>query len=147
MLHVSQLEENLSKISKHLDQMGIIYTRTSFPTKDGEVPCLVATHRVRDFDFDLITIASEDWVHVKARVLSLTNEMKNDNDFKAAVYHVCLLGNFYLNEVTFSADDEGNIYVEADMLPDVDHDGFQQEYKSLLVGIDYFLDFLHKIAS
>ncbi len=48
---------------------------------------------------------------------------------------------------SFSADEEGHVYVEADMLPDIPFDDFRMEFNSLVVGIDYFLEVLDKLSS
>ncbi len=127
--------------------MGVRFERTSFHARDGEVPIIVAPYRIRDHDFDLLVMSDGEWVHVKARVFQMQGDLQLNYEFKAALYHLCLLGNFYLNEVTFSADDEGNVYVEADMLPDIPYEDFRMEFNSLALGIDYFFEVLEKLSS
>ncbi len=96
---VGKTETNLMKIAQHLDQMGIVYERTSFLLKDAEIPVLIAPYHVKGHDFELVVMADNEWVHIKTRVFKFSEDLKFNSDLKAALYHLCLLGNFYLNEV------------------------------------------------
>ncbi len=133
--------DGLAKVAEFLDKMGIPYTKDKLGGED-KPPVLLTAYRTRGKEFLVVVMADEKWIRIKARVLNLSEaeDLKKDSELIMKIYHLALVGNFYLDEVTFSADKDGNLYVEADMLSTVSFDTFKEEFNSLAVGIDYFLD-------
>lgn len=80
----------------------------------------------------------EKWINVVAlvtRIKDVPSEMRKE------LYRACLIANFRLPEVTFSADPvHGDIWVEADMPKDTTEENFKIEFKSVVFGIKYFMD-------
>ena len=84
------------------------------------------------------TYVGEKWINVVAlvaRIRDVPSEMLKD------LYRACLIANFRLPEVTFSADPvHGDIWVEADMPKDTTEENFKIEFKSVVFGVKYFMD-------
>ena len=106
-------------------------------SKDKERSMLTLLFLISEKTFLVRVIVGERWIHILALVALIkglsSTEQKN-------LYRACLTANFMMPEVTFSADREGDIYVEADMPTNTSEDNFKIEFQSVIFGIKYFMD-------
>jgi hypothetical protein len=82
------------------------------------------------------TRVSADWINIKALVALLKDVPKDERE---NLFYSCLVANFNLHEVTFSADENG-IWVEADMPKDTTESNFKVEFGSVVYGVKYFIE-------
>ncbi len=138
-----KMETNLDKVSRWLEKLEVSHTKTSIQLEDGsEIPIIVTTYTVPPDNSFLVMIGGDgEWIRIKTLVAEKTHLPA---DQLQDIYYQCLLGNFILDEVTFSADRRGNIFIEADMLANTRFEDFREEFFSIATGIHYFLDFMKK---
>ncbi len=138
-----KMEVNLDRVSRWLEKLEVAHTKTSIELEDGyEIPIIVTTYTVPPDNGFLVMIGGDgDWIRIKTLVAEKT---QLPEDKLQEIYYHCLLGNFILDEVTFSADRKGNIFIEADMLANTRFEDFKEEFFSIATGIHYFLDFMKK---
>ena len=90
------------------------------------------------------TIISSKWIQTKCLLVF-------KGDIPDFIFHaICvemLKYNFIYNELTYSLDNEGNFFVEADMPSASDYDNFEAEYQSIIFGAEkFFYEIIPKIA-
>jgi len=106
-------------------------------SKDKERSMLTLPFLISEKTFLVRVIVGEKWINILALVALIkglsSTEQKN-------LYRACLTANFMMPEITYSADREGDIYVEADMPTNTSEDNFKIEFQSVIFGIKYFMD-------
>ncbi len=142
---MSNSNTHLDHVSEMLEKMDINHARETLETAEGDVPIIVAPFDVQGMTFDLIFFVDPEWIHIKCRVFTLTDEIKKNVEARLVLYNLCLTANFYLNKVTFSVDDNGHIHVGADMRHGIRQEDFEDELSSLIVGIDYFMQIMKRM--
>ncbi len=140
-----KMEANLDKVSRWLEKLEVSHTRTSISLDDGyDIPILLTTYTVSPSNKFLVMIGGDGtWIRIKTLV---AEKSQLPEYLLQEIYYHCLLGNFILDEVTFSADRKGNIFIEADMLASTRFEDFKEEFFSIATGIHYFLDFMKKFG-
>lgn len=83
------------------------------------------------------TRMDEKWVQIKC-LLMLSKNIPDIPDLEETLHKKLLQANFNFAEVTYSLDDENNIFSEADMPIDTDFTNFKSEFVSVVFAIDYF---------
>ena len=86
-----------------------------------------------------IVVTKEGWILIKC-LLMFSHDIPEDPKVIKSLWGKLLQGNFYFPEITFSLDEEWNIFVETDMLVTTSFDNFQSEYTSLKEGAMYFFN-------
>ena len=130
-------QENLTKITNYLDQMGVPYKMQDIGDKQGEkFPALICTYRSHELDFDVIIYNLGHWIHVKCMVMNVINLSAQT---KLEIFELCLELNYDLPECTFSTYKK-NIFIEIDCLKDIDFDDFSAEFQSIGDGIEAFVE-------
>jgi hypothetical protein len=79
----------------------------------------------------------EKWVQIKC-LLMLSKNIPDIPDLEETLHRKLLQANFNFAEVTYSLDEENNIFSEADMPIDTDFTNFKSEFVSVVFAIDYF---------
>ena len=85
------------------------------------------------------TIVDEKWINAKC-LLFFKQNLPPDPNLNLKLFSELLKANFMLNEVTYSVDDQENIWVETDMPVDTTFDNFDSEFKSILFGALHFFN-------
>lgn len=129
---MSRVGSDLTKVEKWLKNM-----KLKGIAKDEEKSMLMVSFSLSEKVFLVQTHVSEDWINIKALVAITTDISQVE---RGNLYYACLFANFTLHEVTFSADQSGNIWVEADMPIDTIEDNFIVEFRSVVAGIQYFIN-------
>ncbi|MHA1776950.1 MAG: hypothetical protein DRO88_09505 [Promethearchaeia archaeon] len=135
-------KENLEKISKHLDRLGIPYKHQDLG-KDSEIvfPALLCTYRFENkHNFDVIIYSIGKWINIKCLVLK---KNRIEPNFQTGIYELCLQLNYDLPEVTFSTN-KGDIYIEMDALVESSFEDFTEEFKSIPLGIGQLIEIIQK---
>ncbi len=144
-MDMTLMNEQLDLVSEMLEKMDVSHVREKLETPEGAIPIIVAPFDVQGMTFDVIFFVDQDWIHAKCRVFTLTDEIKDNLEARLVLYNLCLTANFYLNKVSFSADDNGHIHVGSDMRHGVRQEDFEDEISSMIVGIDYFMRILKRM--
>jgi len=110
----------------------------------------------KNFSIDsliIIEFESADDLKLKNRILitkdwimSKTCLMFFETVPEPEIFHLLcvemLKANFEYPEVTYSVDDEGNMYIEADMPSDTTFENFESEFNSILFGTLHFYNMI-----
>ncbi len=101
-------------------------------------PLVIPKHSAGEENLELEAniVFDAKWIQVKLLLLRGSEIPKS---VEKSLYRELLLGNFNLNEVTYSLSSEGDVFVEADMPVDTSYVNFESEYGSIEFGADYFL--------
>ncbi len=145
---LAKIKPVLERISGFLDKMNLNYGEIEVE----DIPALIMTFTFEDEEEDdaignsnhqfLVIITTDgEWIAIKSLVGS-QKDIPSENI--CDVYLLCLQANYALEEVTFSADKDGDIFVEADMLADVRFEDFREEFNSLILGMQVFTDIMKK---
>jgi len=122
----------LDKVERWLKNM-----KLKILSKDEDRSILTLLFRLSEKTFLVKIIVGKKWINILA-LIALTKNLSSTEEKN--LYRACLTANFMLPEVTFSADMEGNIYIESDMPTDTTEDNFKIEFQSVIFGIKYFID-------
>ena len=86
-----------------------------------------------------IVETKEGWILIKC-LLMYNRDIPDDPNILKSLWGKLLQGNFNYPEITYSLDDECNIFVETDMLASTTFENFQSEYISLKEGALYYFN-------
>ncbi len=136
--------ENLEKVSGWLQELGIGHRKELIPLQDIDLPVITTTYSVGNKDFLVLIGGDGKWIRIKTLVA--TPDQLPQDQLKE-IYFSCLRANFALDEVTFSADDSGNLYVEADMIATTNFESFKEELMSIGNGITFFMNYMNQLGS
>ena len=136
--------ENLEKVSGWLQELGIGHRKELIPLQDIDLPVITTTYSVGDKDFFVLIGGDGKWLRIKTLVA--TPEQLPQNHLQE-IYFACLRANFALDEVTFSADEGGNLYVEADMIATTNFESFKEELMSIGNGITFFINYMSQLGN
>ena len=81
-------------------------------------------------------LVTKDWILAKTCLMFF--ETVPDPELFHLMCIEMLKANFEYPEVTYSVDDEGNMYIEADMPSDTTFENFESEFNSILFGTLHF---------
>ncbi|MHA1231671.1 MAG: hypothetical protein ACTSRP_15625 [Candidatus Helarchaeota archaeon] len=81
------------------------------------------------------TRLSDKWIETKCLLL-INEAIPNNPEIEHLLHKKLLQANFRYAEVTYSLDNEGNVYAEADMPLETDWLNFKSEYISIIFAID-----------
>jgi hypothetical protein len=126
------LRTPLDKVERWLKNMNL-----KILSKDKEHSMLTLVFLIAGKTFLVRVIVGETWINILALV-GLVKELSPTE--QRNLYRACLTANYMMPEVTFSADREGDVYVEADMPTDTTEDNFKIEFQSVVFGIKYFME-------
>ncbi len=76
-----------------------------------------------------------DWIFVKCCII-LKKSIPQNKLFD--LYQKLLYANYLYAELTFSVDEEGNVYAESDMPSEADFENFKSEFSSIFVVLVHF---------
>ncbi|NHI93554.1 MAG: hypothetical protein EAX96_13790 [Candidatus Lokiarchaeota archaeon] len=82
-------------------------------------------------------LITEEWFHFKC-LLMFHESLPQKPDDRIALWEELLVANFNFPELTYSIDEEKNVFVEADMPASTTLDYFILEFSSIALGIDHF---------
>mgnify|MGYP003731636453 CR=1 FL=1 len=131
MLLLPFLGSTLDKVEKWMKNMAL-----KGITRDEEKSMLFVNFKIDDKFFLVQTLVSKEWINIKALVALLKDIPKTARE---DLFYNCLVANFNLHEVTYSADANG-IWVEADMPVDTTESNFKVEFQSVVFGMKYFIE-------
>ncbi|MHA1309315.1 MAG: hypothetical protein ACTSQO_00180 [Candidatus Helarchaeota archaeon] len=118
---------NPPTIEEHRDKYQIISPfKYEFPDK-----------KVINFLVD--TRIGSKWIETKCLLL-FKKSISDMLEIEPILHKKILEANFNYAEITFSIDNEGNIYAEADQPLDTDFANFKSEYGSIVFAIDLFFN-------
>jgi len=123
-----------------LKQLGFNYLKEQVESKDGgKEPVLYIRFRGKAKlpDFNVQINALGDWAVCRA-LLAMEKQVPKAK--RAGFYRSLLQANFRYAEVTFSADEDGSVFVECDVNRDADVRTFEEEFKSLPFGMSIFVE-------
>ncbi|MBD3230394.1 MAG: hypothetical protein GF329_19600 [Candidatus Lokiarchaeota archaeon] len=80
---------------------------------------------------------SKRWIQIKALII-LKQSLPDMENLEQALHKKMLQDNFKFAEVTYSIDDTGNIFAEADMPVNTDFNNFKSEFVSIVFALDNF---------
>jgi len=133
-------EAVIEKVEGWLEKLGFNYAKEQVDSEGGgKEPVLYIRFRgkAKQPDFDVYIIARGDWILCRARLATADQIPKAK---RAEFYRALLNAVFRYSEVSFSADDDGNIFVECDIHRTSDLRTFEEEFKSLPVGMGIFAE-------
>ncbi|NVM55752.1 MAG: hypothetical protein HWN66_18780 [Candidatus Helarchaeota archaeon] len=94
-----------------------------------------------DFEIKLKTIFRVTDRFLMAKCLLLFyKDINRSIDIDLKMNTLLLRANFELFDVTYSLDDQNNVYVEMDIIPTANYEAFEDELKGLFFGIEYFFN-------
>ena len=128
------MTDTLDNVNEWLKQMELTSIR---PDDYEENPRVIVNYSVGEYTFQVQIRASEKWINAKALVAFVKDIPAQE---RCNLYHKVLLTNWELNEVTFSADHDGDIWLETDMPTDSTKENFEIEFNSIPFGLTYFVD-------
>ena len=73
-------------------------------------------------------------------LLMFHDDIKHTRDIDLHLYRLLLQATFELFDVTYSIDENQNIYVEMDSIPSANFEAFEDELKGLFYGIEFFFN-------
>ncbi|MHA1784168.1 MAG: hypothetical protein ACTSVY_16385 [Candidatus Helarchaeota archaeon] len=80
---------------------------------------------------------TNEWIHLKCLVM-YHKSLPRKRAVQQALWEDLLLGNYMYPDVTFSIDEDKNIFVEADVPTITTLDNFISNFSSIGLGIDHF---------
>ncbi|MFX0107727.1 MAG: YbjN domain-containing protein, partial [Candidatus Hodarchaeota archaeon] len=91
---------------------------------------------VEDVTFEIrITLRADKWIHVAVMLLG-PDEIPSEN--KEDLYAFLLRENWMLDDVTYSMDEEGNLYSENDIPKQTNLENFESELNAVVLGLERF---------
>ncbi len=148
-IDLDKIKPVLKRISEYLDKMELNYGEIEV----DDIPALIMSFSFDEseeketksekelYQFLVIITTDGEWIAIKSLVGSREEIPK---EHLCDIYLDCLKANYALEELTFSADKDGDIFVEADMLADVRFEDFKEEFSSLVLGMQVFIDLMKK---
>jgi hypothetical protein len=130
---MAEIEEIVEKVKSWLDELELNY----FVSQSGKE--IMLPYKIEDRTFNVRIVIAPEWMQIFCQILA-ANEVPSD--LVSSVHANLLLGNFTLNEVTFSIDQEGNIYSENDLPVNTDMVTFKSELGAVVFGYQYFFEHL-----
>ncbi len=119
-MKIENLEENAADFSY------VIPLKFTFP--DG-------------FEIKLKTLFRVNDRHIMSKCLLLFyQDIKRSKDIDLTMNTLLLQANFNLFDVTYSIDEQQNVFVEMDVIPTANYEAFEDELKGLFYGIEYFFN-------
>lgn len=73
-------------------------------------------------------------------LLIFYKDIKRNRDIDLKMNTLLLQANFNLFDVTYSLDENQNVFVEMDIIPTANFEAFEDELKGLFFGIEYFFN-------
>ena len=73
-------------------------------------------------------------------LLLFYKDIERSRDIDLTLNTLLLQANFDLFDVTYSLDQENNVYVEMDVIPTANYEAFEDELKGLFYGIEHFFN-------
>ncbi len=146
-LDYEKIDKMLNTIDEYLKSLNIPFNRNEIlldPDTKEKLPVIETVYKHKNKEFLVILGGDGTWIRIKALVAKVDDLPANKLQY---IYQQCLYANFVYDEVTFSSDRNGNIFVEADMLATSDLESFKHEFFSIAVGIDFFENLLEKLGS
>jgi len=83
------------------------------------------------------TKVTEDWFHLKC-LLMFHDSLPQKTEDRIMLWEDLLFANFIYPELTYSIDEDKNLFVEADTPANTTLDYFLMEFSSIALGIDHF---------
>jgi hypothetical protein len=92
---------------------------------------------VEDSTFEIrVAIRADKWIHV-AVLLLRSEEIPQES--KEELYGFMLRENWMLDDVTYSMDENGNLYSENDIPEQTNLDNFKSELDAVIFGLERFV--------
>ncbi|MFX1255658.1 MAG: hypothetical protein ACFFCZ_28905 [Promethearchaeota archaeon] len=98
---------------------------------------LILPWLIEERSFLMRIVATEDFVQT---VLLIMEQSQIPANKREQLYFELLRANFYSNDVTYSVDDEGNIYSENDCPLGSDLESFSSELKAIVSSVAHFIN-------
>ena len=129
-----KMEENLSKIEKYLENIGIVDMRI-----DVEKLIITIPFEYEEFTFLSHVVISTEWILIKTSIYEI-EPGKLSQTALLNLFSEILKGNFLLNSVVYSLDPENkSVWAQADVPCSSDFESFKLSYFSIIFAIDYFM--------
>ena len=129
-----KMEENLSKIEKYLENIGIVDMRI-----DVEKLIITIPFEYEEFTFLSHVVISTEWILIKTSIYEI-EPGKLSQPALLNLFSEILKGNFLLNSVVYSLDPENkSVWAQADVPCSSDFESFKLSYFSIIFAIDYFM--------
>jgi hypothetical protein len=130
----------IKKAEGWLRELGFEYSKEKMETSDGKTePMLFIRFKGKGElpDYDVQINAHGDWVICRARLAKAKLIPKSK---RAELYHDLLNMIYRYSELTFSSNDEGDVFVECEVHRNVRPLTFELEFKTLPVGMSIFAE-------
>ncbi|MFX0061000.1 MAG: hypothetical protein ACFFC7_02360 [Candidatus Hermodarchaeota archaeon] len=98
---------------------------------------LILPWLIEEKRFLMRIVATKDFVQT---VLLIMEKSQIPADKREKLYFELLRANFYSNDVTYSLDDEGNVYSENDCPLRSDLESFSSELKAVVSSVAHFIN-------
>jgi len=133
------LQENYEICGKYLKQMQIKNLEENPEDHSYVIPL---TFTFSDgFEIKLKTLFRVNDRHIMAKCLLIFyKDIKRNRDIDLKMNTLLLQANFNLFDVTYSLDENQNVFVEMDIIPTANFEAFEDELKGLFFGIEYFFN-------
>ncbi|MFX1293676.1 MAG: hypothetical protein ACFFD2_02280 [Promethearchaeota archaeon] len=93
------------------------------------------------FEIKLKTLFRVNDRHIMSKCLLIFyQDIKRSRDIDLKLNTLLLRANFDLFDVTYSVDQNQNVYVEMDVIPTANFEAFEDELNGLFYGIEYFFN-------
>ncbi len=93
------------------------------------------------YEIKLKTLFRVNDRHIMAKCLLIFyKDIKRSRDIDLKLNTLLLLANFNLFDVTYSLDEQSNVFVEMDMIPTANYEAFADELNGVFFGIEYFFN-------
>jgi hypothetical protein len=126
-----EMNQALEKVRSWLDELELKY----FTSETGKE--IMLPYKIEERTFNIRIVISNQWIQVFCQIMAANEVPKK---LAQTIHFNLLLGNYILNEVTYSVDPKGNIYAENDMPLDTDLVNFKSELGAVVFGYQYFYE-------
>jgi len=128
---MTDILEHVEKVKGWLDELNLNY----FVSQSGTE--IMLPYKIDERTFNVRIVIAPEWMQLFCQIMT-ANEVPPE--LVSTIHANLLLGNFNLNEVTYSIDPEGNIYSENDMPVESDIITFKSELGAVVFGYQYFYE-------
>jgi len=136
---LEKLKKNYEICGEYLKKMDIKDLNEDPENKSYMIPLKFTFNDGFEIKLKTIFRVTDRFLMAKCLLL-FYKDITRSIDIDIKLNTLLLRANFDLFDVTFSLDNENNVFVEMDIIPSANYEAFEDELKGLFYGIEFFFN-------
>ena len=133
------LKKNYAICGEYLKRMQIEDLEENAEDKSYTIPLKFTFPDGYEIKLKTLFRVTDRFIMAKCLLL-FYKDIKRSRDIDLKLHTLLLRGNFDLFDVTYSLDNQNNVYVEMDIIPSANYEAFEDELKGVFYGIEFFFN-------